>query len=46
MEIIVNKTEKGHLCLSFSRVEGNPLYYKRLVVLIKNEFAYCEVKQE
>lgn len=45
MEIAVAKTEKGQLCLNFSRVEGNQLYYKRLVVLVKNEFTYCAVKQ-
>lgn len=45
LDIDLSKTKDNQLCLNFTKVEGNPLYYKMLVVAIKNEFAYA-VKQE
>jgi hypothetical protein len=43
LTIDVSKTSENDLCLHFTHISGNSLYYKRLVNLIKNEFAYCEV---
>lgn len=38
MTIHVSKTPDKKLCLSFVRNSGQPIYFKRLVVLIKGEF--------
>lgn len=41
MTIEVAKTIDGKLCLSFIRNSGQQIYFKRLVVQIKNEFRNC-----
>ena len=39
--IEVSRTLDDKLCLSFQRLEGNTIYYKRLVNAVKDEFRYC-----
>lgn len=39
----MSRTPDDKLVLSFERLEGNSLYYKRLVKAVKDEFRYCEV---
>ena len=44
LTIDISRTPTDEFCLSFNRLEGNTLYYKRLVNAIKEELCYCEVK--
>lgn len=45
IRILVEKTPKGNLSLSFKRLHGDYLQYKRLIDLIKTEFSPRHIKR-
>lgn len=46
VRILVERTPKKNLSLSFKRLHGDYLQYKRLIDLIKMEFSPRHVKRE
>jgi hypothetical protein len=43
LAINISRTPYDKLCLTFERLDGNTIYYKRIANAIKDEFRYCEV---